>query len=62
MIKGDEVVNGLCKERVPFFCEDEVVGNTNRDGLWENDGIDQERVERSQAADVKVDIDTSIVV
>jgi len=39
MIESDEVVNGLGEERVAFLCEDKVVGHTDRDGLWENDGI-----------------------
>ena len=39
MIKGGQVVDGLRKESVRLFCEDEVVGNTDRYSLWENDGI-----------------------
>lgn len=62
MIKGNEVVNGLCQEGMALFCEDEVVGNADRDGLGENDGVHQERVQRPQAANVKVEIDTSIMV
>lgn len=62
MIKGNQVVNGLCKEGVPLFRKDEVVGNTDRNGLWKNDRVYQERVERPQATNIKVEIYTSVMV
>lgn len=39
MIEGDEVVNGLRKEGVSLFGKYEVVGHTDGDGLWQNDGV-----------------------
>lgn len=62
MIKGNEVVNGLCKEGVPLFCEYKVIGDTDRDGLRENDRIYQEGVQRPQASNVKVKIDAPVMV
>lgn len=62
MIKGDQVVNGLRQEGMLFFRENEVVGNTDRYCFRENDGVHQKRVEWPQATNVKVEIDTSVVV
>lgn len=62
MIKGDEVVNGLRQKGVTLFREDEVIGNTDRYSLWQNDGVHQERVQRAQATNVKVEVDTSVMV
>lgn len=62
MIKGTEVVNGLRQEGVTFFGEDKVIGNTDRDSFWENDGVYQEWVERAQTTNVKVEVDTSVMV
>lgn len=62
MVEGDEVVDGLLEERVPLLGEHQVVGDTDGDGFWENDGVLEEGIHGSQAADIQVDVDTAIVV
>jgi len=61
VIKGDEVVNRLCHERMPFFREHEIIGNADGYGFWEDDREDEERVERAKTANVQVDVHASIV-
>jgi len=61
VIKGDEVVNRLCHERMPLFREHEIIGNADGYGLGEDDREDEERVERAKTANVQVDVHASIV-
>jgi hypothetical protein len=61
VIESDEVVDRLCHERMPFFREHEVIGNTNGYRFGEDNREDEERVERAKAANVQVDVHTSIV-
>ena len=62
MIERDEVVDRLRHERVPPFCEHEVIGNTNRYRLGEDNWEYEEGVERSKTTDVQVDVHASVVV
>ena len=62
MIESDEVVDSLGHERVPFFREHEVIGDSNGYRFWEDDREYEERVERAKAADVQIDVHASIVV
>lgn len=62
VVKSDEVVDRLEEERVSLLSKDEVVGNADRNGLWENDGEMEQRIHGPLAANVQVDVDATIVV
>jgi hypothetical protein len=62
MVKCHEVVNGLCKERVTFFCKHQVVGDTDGDSFWENDRVNEKGIQRAYASNIEVEIDATIMV
>ena len=62
VVKAHEVVDGLLQERMSFFCEHEVVGDSYGNCLWQNDGVDKKWIQRFQAPDIKINVDTAIVV
>ena len=61
MIEGDEVVDRLRHEGMPLFREHEIIGNTNGYRFGEDNRKDEERIERTKAADVQVDVYASVV-
>jgi hypothetical protein len=62
MVKGDEIVDSLCEEWMALFGKHEVIGHSNGDRLWEDDGVDEQRVERTYAPNIEVEIDATVVV
>lgn len=62
MIKGDEIMDRLGHKGVSLFSKHEVIGDSHRNGLGKDDGVDEERVQWSQATHVKVQVDTAVVV
>ena len=62
VVERDEVVNSLSHEGVTLLGKHEIVGDANRNGFGEDDGVGEERVEWAETADVQVEIDTSIMV
>ena len=61
MIESDEVVDRLRHERMPFLRKHEVIGNTDRYCFGEDDGVYEEGVEGTKAADVQIDVHAAIV-
>lgn len=62
MIEGDEVVDGELHEGVFGAAEDQVIGYTNGNGMWEDDIEVEQGVQRPLAADVQIQIDAAVVV
>ena len=62
IVELHEPVNSLRHKGMVLFGEHEVVGHSNRDGLGEDDGMDEKGVQAAVAAHVKVDVDAAIVV
>lgn len=61
MVESDEVVDELIHERMPFGRDDNVIGNADRNGLWQDDLESQKRVEATETANVKIHVDTTVV-
>ena len=62
MVKGDEVVDCLLQQRMPFLGKHEVIGDANRDGLRENDGIDEKRVQGAEASNIQIQVYATVMI
>jgi hypothetical protein len=62
VVKSNEVVDSLIHEGVVRRGKDEVIRNTDGDGLWEYNGVCEEGIEWLCAANVEIEVDTAIVV
>lgn len=62
MVEGGEIVDGLSHEGVTLLGEHEVVGDANRNSLGEYDGICEERVEGTEATNIKIEVYTTEVI
>jgi len=62
MVEGAEVVDGLLEKRVALFGEHEVVGNSDRDSLWKDDGVYKKRVNGTPTADVEIHVNAAIMI
>ena len=62
MVEIDEIMDGLLKQWVTFFCKHKVVRDANRNGFWKDDGVYEERVYWAKASNIQIDINTSIMV
>lgn len=61
VVEGDEVVNGLGEERMPLFCEHEVVGYADRDSAREDDRMYEEGVETAKTTNIQIEIYAAVV-
>jgi hypothetical protein len=62
MVKGNQVVDSLSHEWVFLFRKHEVVRDADGYGTREDDGKDEEGVQRTKATNVEVHVNTAIMV
>lgn len=62
MVEIDEIMDGLLKQWVAFFCKHKVVRDANGNGFRKDDGVYEERVYWAKASNIQIDINTSIMV
>jgi len=62
VIELDEILNRLLHEGMVLLGKHKVVGNADRDGARQNDGVDKQWVDALETADVEVEINTAVVV
>ena len=59
MVKIDEIMDSLFKQRVVLFCKHKVVRNPNGNSFGKDDGVYEEGIDRAKASNIQIDIDAS---
>lgn len=62
MVEGNEVVNGLGHEGMALLGEHEIIGDADGNGTGKDDGVGEEGIERADATNVEVNVNTTVMI